>query len=523
MDSRERLTESAYARESHGRPWPTTIGVDPATGRPFLPITYLSLYTEKKQDRGEDADPLSEAVGPDACVVGVFDGLGGAGATPIETAQGVRTSAFIAARLAREGTRTVVSEALNPQAPPPAPGGRADVPHDRLSVRLAADLRERFGRYLTRTGAPESRIRSALIRPLPTTLAVAVLTARPGRISVRVLWAGDSRVYMLLPRSGLHQLSIDDLKSHGDAMRNLEDDSPLSNLISADGRFEIHDHSFWKLPDQAVIIAATDGCFGYLPTPAHFEDVLLTTMAEAAESGDWRRWQAGLRSRITGYTGDDATLGMACLGWDSLGAMAESFAPRQVAVSAMTRAVDDAEARLAAAVAEADTAKAAYAVTKAGLWDSYRDEYEEFLRMAEEQKKPQPTAVTEPAAPRDGGTERDLGTVEPREGGSRATAEPPGPDSDPDPDLDPDPDPDLDSKPNPATDAPPSAGSEAAVPRSTVTVSAADDAHDAHVPPDDLTKMADATCEKSSPLRGGTGGLDRDARTRRRRSGEDGT
>ena len=396
MDSRERTTEPACWRESHGQPCQATIGADASTGEPFLPITYLSLYTEKKQDRGEDADPLSESVGPDACVVGVFDGLGGAGATPIETAQGARTSAFIAARLAREGTQTVLSEALNPQTPPPASGGPDGLSHERLETLLATHLRERFGRYLAQTGAPESRIRSALIRPLPTTLAVAVLTARPDRISVRVLWAGDSRVYMLLPHTGLHQLSIDDLKSRGDAMRNLEDDSPLSNLVSADGRFQINVHSFSNVPDRAVILAATDGCFGYLPTPAHFEEALLTTMAEAAGTGDWRQWQACLRSRITGITGDDATLGMACLGWDSFAAMAESFAPRLAAVSTLTSAVDDADTRRAAAVAKADDAKAAHAAAKAEMWDFYRDGYEKFLRMAEEQKKPKPATVPEP-------------------------------------------------------------------------------------------------------------------------------
>jgi len=97
-----------------------------------------------------------------------------------------------------------------------------------------------------------------------------------------VFWAGDSRAYLLDPRAGAQQLTTDDIKSGADAMRNLTDDSVMSNCISASADFHIN-HRAVELEAPFVVLCATDGCYGYLPSPMHFEQLLLSTMAAAKD------------------------------------------------------------------------------------------------------------------------------------------------------------------------------------------------------------------------------------------------
>ena len=64
-------------------------------------------------------------------------------------------------------------------------------------------------------------------------------------------------------------------------MTNLRQDSVISNAMSADTAFVINHHQM-SLPRPFLIIAATDGCFGYLPSPMHFEWLLLSTLRDAS-------------------------------------------------------------------------------------------------------------------------------------------------------------------------------------------------------------------------------------------------
>ena len=84
-----------------------------------------------------------------------------------------------------------------------------------------------------------------------------------------MFWAGDSRAYVFDP-DGARQLSTDDLRDPGDALANLRHDSVVSNAMSADTEFHV---SYRRVELQApfLLVCATDGCFGYVPTPMHFE------------------------------------------------------------------------------------------------------------------------------------------------------------------------------------------------------------------------------------------------------------
>lgn len=389
MDTRGNISASdppVPVPEQAGWPVSTWLGHDPRSGHPPVPVTYFSLYSEKRAGQGEDAPALAVAVGSAGCVVGAFDGLGGAGSTQIDTAQGRFSSAYLASRLARQVSWNVTSAFLSGQAPP-QPKRHRDGPQRAahpLRDRLEDEMREQLSTSLAQFGAPPSRIRGDLIRPLPTTLALGVLRMWESKPHLSTLWAGDSRVYLMLPQSGLHQLTVDDLKSRGDAMRNLHDDSPMSNLLSADGRFDIHVEDRY-LPEKAIVLAATDGCFGFLRTPPHFEDLLLAAMMQtAAHSGDWEDWRAQLLRRIVEVTGDDATMAVTCIGWESFADMAQQFGNRQVKVDQMTRRIDRIADAYQSAKRAADEARIFYEEAVARLWSQYQVSYEQFITVPED-------------------------------------------------------------------------------------------------------------------------------------------
>ena len=73
-------------------------------------------------------------------------------------------------------------------------------------------------------------------------LALQRREPRSARWAGHLFWTGDSRVYVVEPETGAHQVTRDDLRDWGDAMLNLRQDSVVSNAISADTDFVVHHH-----------------------------------------------------------------------------------------------------------------------------------------------------------------------------------------------------------------------------------------------------------------------------------------
>jgi hypothetical protein len=273
----------------------------PATG-PAVPGPTISFSFNlgKIPDQGEDADPILRD-GRDLALVGVFDGMGGAGGTVYETPDGPRTGAYIGARVARDVVERRMVELLEPDW---NLNGTATAEDLRRSVREA--LVER----LSALNAPVSGLRSRLLRALPTTMAlVALQRTQPGGATwtCHVLWSGDSRAYVLEP-DGLPQLSTDDLRDPGDAMANLRTDSVVSNAMSADTDFTVN-HRRVQMTAPYLVVCATDGCFGYVPSPMHFEHLVLSHLRDTRST---EAWSAAVQADISAVTGDDAA--MAVLG-----------------------------------------------------------------------------------------------------------------------------------------------------------------------------------------------------------------
>jgi serine/threonine protein phosphatase PrpC len=357
-------------------------GAEPARGSDG-PTVSFGFNLAKVADHGEDSDPILRD-GPDVGLAAVFDGMGGAGGTVYETADGPRSGAYLSSRIVRTVVEDHLLRVLVPEQPLPGATTAAEL-HDLTESALQsalADLR-----------APTSRLRSRLLRALPTTMALAVLQrAEPaaGAWACQVLWAGDSRVYVFTP-NGMQQLTTDDIRDDGDAMANLQRDSVISNALSADTEFTIN-HRRVLLEPPFFVVCATDGCFGYLRSPMHFEALVLRALDAATDD---ESWSAALQHAVSAVTGDDASMATIAVGAD-LGALQQLFRPRLAEVTEQYVVPMDA---LVDQVAQAEEALAILrdrrAADTVARWDRYRDGYEGTLRHGGE---PDADAVDE--APR---------------------------------------------------------------------------------------------------------------------------
>jgi soluble cytochrome b562 len=156
-----------------------------------------------------------------------------------------------------------------------------------------------------------------------------------------------------------------------------------------------------------VGICATDGCFGYVPSPMHFEHLVLNHLRAAR---DVESWSAGLQTEISAVTGDDAAMAALAVGAD-FAELKALFAPRVEALEAdflqpldaAVRAVADAEAAL-------EAARRREAEVSAEAWQRYKPGYEGFLHQVDAPEEVEagepvpvpPSSEAEPSATEEG-------------------------------------------------------------------------------------------------------------------------
>ena len=326
----------------------------------------LGVWTEKKEEAGEDADPLVLHYWPNATgVIAVCDGVGGAGVQIAgRTADGLpRTSAWTAARAVRLAVEHWFVGRIHDYGSPYAdPVGYAETPAARpYETGLKGLIQDALAQL---RGTNRSRILGTMQRGFPTTLALVTYGIKGSRVQVEARWAGDSRCYLLTAGAGLQQLSTDDTELP-DALESIAQDPPMTNQIWAGADFRINHHSLPEyVPAPCVVLCATDGFFNYVNTPAHFEYVLLDTLQEARSLA---HWGALLADAVRGYSQDDATLALAAIGFHGFEHLARHFAARGAVlfeqyIEPMDR-VDPADHE-------------AFAGARADAWDRYRTAYE---------------------------------------------------------------------------------------------------------------------------------------------------
>jgi serine/threonine protein phosphatase PrpC len=345
--------------------------------RPVGPSLSFGFNLGKIPGQGEDSDPILRH-GRELGLVGVFDGMGGAGGTVYDTPDGPRTGAYLASRVARDVVERRMLELLDPE-------WHVDGPAVAQSLHDA--VREALVERLAELKAPRSGLRSKLLRALPTTMAlVALQRLQPGGDdwAAHLFSAGDSRAYVLTPAGGLQQLTVDDIRDHGDAMANLREDSVVSNAMSADTDFVVH-HRQVELTAPFLVIAATDGCFGYVPSPMHVEHLLLTALRDASGTAEWSE---AVQATVSAVTGDDAAMSVLGIGGDFAG-FQRLLADRTVEVEQRFIApLDAAAARVRQLEQDLEQARAAQLAEQAQLWQSYEPGYGRYLGTPSEGRTP---------------------------------------------------------------------------------------------------------------------------------------
>ena len=321
------------------------------TGETGIDGRSVVVASEAVKDEGEDSH--TAATDRHGGLLCVADGCGGSGARRYAKLGG-RSEAYMASRLATECAGAWVS-GMDGQGLPPAAAEAAQAAEALkgcIQQRIAA-----FHAEYQNEAAPRIVMRG-LQHTLPTTLCAALIDARAAdTLSCVFFWAGDSRGYVLTS-GGLRQCTADHVAGRADPMENLYREARLSNLIRADGDFSIEAYGL-TLPKPCVVLTATDGAFGYLPTPMEFELLLLNTL-EAATTLDG--WQKRLGGALTRLASDDCTLAMAAFGFADFAAMRTFYQPRRA----------DLQARFVTPVRRrrqsVDFAR--------GLWAEYRKGYE---------------------------------------------------------------------------------------------------------------------------------------------------
>ena len=242
---------------------------------------YLVLCQEQIKGKGEDFFLFEHD--ENRLIMGVFDGCGGSGAK-VYPAFGGLTGARVAARALAAAAKIWFQDYM-----------QGDNPEKILKVitdKMLTTCKER--------GASGQELLGSLNREFPST--IAFFTADKDENSVDFYWCGDSRGY-ILDGNGLHQVTVDDV-TVTDAMMNLREDAPMTNVASASRPYEIHRKQV-QLSEPAVVFAATDGCFGYLASPMEFEKLLLETLKEAENVAQWKDL---LEKQIAQVSGDDFSL-----------------------------------------------------------------------------------------------------------------------------------------------------------------------------------------------------------------------
>jgi serine/threonine protein phosphatase PrpC len=305
----------------------------------------LAVWTERVPGKGEDADPLllfRRSAGRG--LIAVLDGAGGSGrALAGHTASGEeRTQAWVASRRVRGLVEDWFTTAAD-----------SSPLHRHIADRFVAD------------GAVRSRTRGSMHRSFPTTLACVDFWLAGDDVAWDVLWAGDSRCYVVEALHGMQQLSRDDADS-ADALELLVQDPPMTNMVSADRPFTLH-CVVGQAPMPCLLVCATDGFFGYVETPSQFEHVVLHCLMSAQ---DVRHWSALLAQEVESFTGDDASLAIVALGFEDFGALRAYFQPRVDALRSQhiepMRAVQGGN-------------RTAFIAAREESWRRYRPDYERRL------------------------------------------------------------------------------------------------------------------------------------------------
>lgn len=262
--------------------------------------TLFVVSGEKKDGMGEDSYTLT-ANTQGNILLSVFDGCGGSGAKVYET-YGGHTGAYLASRIASG----VAYDWFQREEPDDA---------------LENHLKNALTKYKEKSHST-STIRSSMAKDFPTTASVMHCTLLDDSVRAVCLWCGDSRGFVMTA-NGLRQLTEDDVQRTG-SEPDMRSDGVMTSLCSASKPFSLHRREF-NISKPCVFLTATDGCFGYVPSPIHFEMLLLDTLLRSASVEAWKNQ---LFQALKEISADDYTICVAAFGYNTYQDMQKQFENR---------------------------------------------------------------------------------------------------------------------------------------------------------------------------------------------------
>lgn len=241
-----------------------------------------SFNVPKKENEGEDADPLSFVDNNlNWGSIGVFDGMGGAGAKKyknIKTDE-EHTSAYWGSRIVRDCVEDLLI--MRP---------KGTNPFEWIDTMLHSSIVDKLNEKIKDFPNANGAVLSKMTRKLPTTMAMSTYEINDNNVDISTYWSGDSRVY-LLKKDTLEILTIDDVNAEdGDPFSPINMDLAMNNAISQEREFRIN-KSFVQMSLSSespfLLIAATDGCFGYYKNPIEFEAMLRNCLTKAENAKEY--------------------------------------------------------------------------------------------------------------------------------------------------------------------------------------------------------------------------------------------
>lgn len=288
----------------------------------------FSFQKGNKSAGCEDAPPIAT----DRYSV-VCDGLGGAGSTKHKVEEAgisvMRTSGYLGSRVVADSVTTFYEN--NYDLFKTAVFEANGATNNKLLLvmeDLKNSIKKALSDQMLALGIDPMLTRNKTLKIFPTTLASALYFQDGEKRKILAIWAGDSRVYVLSPVNGLQMLSLDDAVNADTEMKSA---SEMNNCISAGNPFRLN-FAIFEMDEPGIVFCCSDGCFDYLPSPLHFEWLLLQTILScvpnAEADGLGEAFANSVRDTVYQSIGDDTTMTGVICQINSTDELRQLFSPR---------------------------------------------------------------------------------------------------------------------------------------------------------------------------------------------------
>lgn len=272
----------------------------------------FSFQKGNKSAGCEDAPPVAAVNYSVVC-----DGLGGSGSTKHQVNENgipvIRTSGYLGSRIVCDSV-TYFYEINYKRIERSLASMTGELGELAAIVyELKECIRESLEKQMEALGIDPILTRKKALKIFPTTLASALYFQDGKKVKILTIWAGDSRVYILSPTKGLQMLSVDDAV---DADVEMKSASEMNNCISAGNPFRLN-YSIFEMDEPGIVFCCSDGCFDYLPSPLHFEWLVLQTILSCVPNATanylGEAFANSVRDSVYQSIGDDTTMaGVIC-------------------------------------------------------------------------------------------------------------------------------------------------------------------------------------------------------------------